>query len=426
MRPLPSGGMDVIRRKKRSLPRGVAVGVASVALLAVAAVALESLSRLNDVGVSVDRSTIVSDVVQQGNLKRSISAAGTLAPQEVHVVAATQAGIVEAIVVKPGTTVVIGSPIARMSNAELNAAVVGARSSVDMARGQLRSVQAQAQANILAQRSAYGTALAQARVDRLNYQSTQSLRRSGFIAEQTYQLAAIKATESASQAQVARSQVGVSVSEAAANIASAKAQFDGAVAQLAAKETEVDALTVRAATSGIVQSVAIDPGARVEAGTELVRIADERNLKAVLAVPEGQVLDVAIGMLVAIDTGNGTVTGHVSRIEPAAKNGSVAVDVALPQSLPAGARPDLNVDARIEIEMLRDVLSIARPAGAADDTTISLYRIDARTNVAHSVRVQFGRGSSDRIQVLSGLASGDTVIVSDTSAYNGATILRIH
>ena len=59
------------------------------------------------------------------------------------------------------------------------------------------------------------------------------------------------------------------------------------------------------------------------------------------------------------------------------------------------------------------------------ERSMQLYRVDARTNVARLARVKLGRGSSDRIEVLSGLDAGDTVIVSDTSAYNGAPTLRL-
>jgi HlyD family secretion protein len=425
MRSALIGGMDVQRARKRGLPRWAPIG--GIAVLAVAAViALKSLASLGGAGIAVDRSTVVTDVVQRGTLERSISAAGTLAPQEIHVVAATQAGIVDSVLVKPGASVLAGTPVARMSNPELDAAVVGARAAVDVARAQLRSAQSQAQAASLAQRSAYTTALAQARVDSTDFEGLQGLRRNGFVAEQTYQIASIKASESASQATLARAQIGVSASAQAADVAAAQAQLDQASAQLAAKETEVTSLLVCARTPGVVQSVAIDPGARVDAGGELARIADERDLKAVLQVPEGQVPSVALGVPVLIDTGNGVATGRVAHVAPAAENGSVAVDVSFAGSLPAGARPDLNVDGTIELQRLPDVLSIARPANATDGEATQLYRIDARTNIAHLVRVKLGRGSSDRIVVLSGLAVGDAVIVSDTAAYNGASTLRLH
>lgn len=419
-------GMDVLRTRKRGLPRWASIAGGSIALAVVLVIALKSFASLNGAGVAVDRSTIVTDVVQRGTLERSISAAGTLAPQEVHMVVATEAGIVDDVLVKPGASVLAGTPVARMSNPELDAAVVGARAAVDVARAQLRNAQAQAQAAILAQRSAYSTALAQARVDRTDLETARGLHRSGFVADQTYQIASIKAGASAAQADVARAQIGVSASAQAADVAAAQAQLDQASAQLAVKETEVSALLVRARTPGIVQSVAIDPGARVDAGGELARIADERDLKAVLQVPEGQAPSVALGMPVLVDTGNGIATGRVSRIAPAAESGSVAVDISFAGALPAGARPDLNVDGTIEQQRLPDVLSIARPAGAIDGETIQLYRIDVRTNLARLVRVKLGPGSSDRIAVVSGLAVGDAVIVSDTSAYNGASTLRLH
>jgi HlyD family secretion protein len=92
--------------------------------------------------------------------------------------------------------------------------------------------------------------------------------------------------------------------------------------------------------------------------------------------------------------------------------------------MPPGARPDLNVDGTIDLQTLHDVLSIARPAGAADDSTIGLYRIDG--SQARLVQVRLGVGSTDRIEVLDGITAGDVVIVSDTSAYGGAPLLRLH
>ncbi|HUZ49333.1 MAG TPA: efflux RND transporter periplasmic adaptor subunit [Candidatus Dormibacteraeota bacterium] len=425
MRPQAIGGMDVARTPRRRLSRRVLVPAAIALLVVACAFAVFSLAR-SDGGVTVDRAALVTSVVRRGTLERSVSAAGTLQPQEVHVVAAVQPGIIDAVFVKPGAAVFGGTPIARMSNPDLDAAVVSASSALDVARAQLRSAQAQAQAAALAQQSAYATARAQADVDAIDLTSLRSLLHSGYVAAQTYQIAAIKVTQSAAQVRVARSQIGVGAAESAAQIAAAKAQVDQAAAQLQAKQAEVAALVVRARSSGIVQSVAVDPGARVESGTELARIADQQHLKAVLQVAEGQVHDMAIGMPTRIDTGNGIANGRVARIAPAAQNGTVNVDVALTQALPPGARPDLTVDGTIDLQTLRGVLSIARPAGAADNTDAELYRLDPHGNIARLAHVRLGPGSADRIEVLSGLAAGDAVIVSDTSAYNGISTLRLH
>jgi HlyD family secretion protein len=425
MRPVSLNSMDVARAKPRGIPRGVAVALGGVVLAIGAAVALISLTRTGG-GVAVDRASVVTDTAKLGTLSRSISAAGALAPQEVHIVAAEQPGTVESVFVKPGAYVTAQTPIANLSNPDLGAAAVAARSSVDVAQADLVSAEQQAKTAALAQRWAYTSAQAQAEMDQTNFSVDQQLHRQGYIADQTYRIASIKATQSTAQFVIARSQIGVDAAEQDAKIAAAQAELAQAQAQLQAKEAEVGALIVRARTAGIVQSVAVDPGARVDAGTELARVADQHDLKAALQVPEGQVHSVNIGMPVLVDTGNGSVTGHVARIAPSAQDGSVAVDVSFTGALPAGARPDLNVDGTIELQRLRGVLSIARPAEAADNTSVSLYKVDPRTSLARQVQVRLGAGSTDRIEVLGGLAAGDEVIVSDTSAYGGAPLLRLH
>ena len=425
MRPHAIDEMDVARPKTRTLSRGAAIGLTVVLLFVAAGIALLSLTRTGG-GIVVDRASVVTDIVRRGDLDRAVAASGALAPQEVHIVAAVQPGIVEIVFVKPGADVTASTPIARLSNPELDADVISARSAVDVARADLASAQQQAQASSLAQQSAYTSARAQSEMDTTNVSGEAELHREGYIADQTYRIAQIKATQSKDQLSVAHAQIGVDAADQDAKVAAAQARLDQASALLQAKEAEVETLMVRARSSGIVQSVAIDPGARVDAGTEIARVADQHDLKAVLQVPEGQVHAVAIGMPVSVDTGNGTVMGHVARIAPSAQDGSVAVDVAFTTALPGGARPDLNVDGTIDLQTLRNVLSIARPAGAADNSVVSLYRLDPRSNQARLVLVHLGVGSTDRIQILDGISAGDIVIVSDTSAYGGAPLLRLH
>ncbi|MGB6523125.1 MAG: hypothetical protein WBE83_15270, partial [Candidatus Cybelea sp.] len=74
---------------------------------------------------------------------------------------------------------------------------------------------------------------------------------------------------------------------------------------------------------------------------------------------------------------------------------------------------------------IRNAVSIARPAGAADGSVAELFKVVAGGRSAVRVRVQFGRGSADRIAVLSGLEPGDTVIVSDMSNYIDQTALNL-
>jgi HlyD family secretion protein len=417
--------MDVVRDRKRGVPKAAYAALGVIVLIALAVWGLSSLTH-GQSGAVVDKSTLVTDSARRGTLVRSVSAQGAFAPERVRIVSATQAGVVNEIFVKPGSVVQPGTLIAQMQNPSVEAAATNARSALRVAQANLSDARAQAQAAVITQQSNLSDAQAQLQTNALQANSYAQLNRRGLVASLTYQQAVIQARKSENDVRNGRAQVNVASADALAKIAAAQAQVDQAAAQLAATQAQVDALTVRAATSGIVQSVDVDPGVSVAQNTEIARVADMQDLKAVLQVAESDVHAVAVGMPARIDTGNGIIVGRVARIAPAAQNGTVAVDVTFSRSLPPGARPDANVDGTIEIAKVPDAISIARPAGATDGSTIDVFKVVDGGSRAVRVRVRLGQGSSDRVQVLSGVAPGDTVIVSDMSTYIDQSQLRLH
>jgi multidrug efflux pump subunit AcrA (membrane-fusion protein) len=157
----------------------------------------------------------------------------------------------------------------------------------------------------------------------------------------------------------------------------------------------------------------------------LAKVVQPDHLMAALKVAETQARDVQIGQPALVDTHNGTVTGTVTRVDPAVQNGTVTVDVKLPGELPKGARPDLSVDGTVDLERLDDVLYVGRPAFGQESSTISLFKLDADGMGAVRVPVKVGRASVNSIQVLEGLHQGDTVILSDMSRNDNTDRIRL-
>ena len=192
------------------------------------------------------------------------------------------------------------------------------------------------------------------------------------------------------------------------------------------KRKQVDQLTIRAGVDGVLQEVDVEVGQRVPAGTLLAKVADPRRLKAVLQIPETQMKDVRIGLEASVDTRNGIIPGRVIRIDPAAQNGTVGVDIALLGSLPQGARPELSVDGTIQIERLADVVYVDRPVSGEPDATIGLFKIDGDGKGASRVNVKLGRASVNTIEVRDGLKVGERVILSDMSQYDSYSRIRLN
>jgi HlyD family secretion protein len=192
------------------------------------------------------------------------------------------------------------------------------------------------------------------------------------------------------------------------------------------KRKQVDQLTIRAGIDGVLQEVDVEVGQRVAAGTILAKVADPKKLKAVLQIAETQMKDVRIGLDAEVDTRNGIIPGRIIRIDPAALNGQVGVDVALLGALPQGARPELSVDGTVEIEHLNDVLHMERPTSGEPNSTIGLFKIDPDGHGAQRVNVKLGLASTSSIQVIDGLKAGDRVILSETSQYDANPRIRLN
>jgi hypothetical protein len=193
----------------------------------------------------------------------------------------------------------------------------------------------------------------------------------------------------------------------------------------AAQRQRVTAMQVVAGETGQLQVLPLELGQWVNPGMELARIAQPGRLKAVLHVPDVQAKDITIGQRAAIDTRNGIVQGHVMRTDPSSQNGTVTVEVALDTALPAGTRSDLSVDGTIEIARLSSAMYVGRPPYGDPGASVGLFRLDQGGKEAVRVRVKLGRASANAIQVLSGLAAGDRVIISDMSSWDNVSRVRI-
>jgi HlyD family secretion protein len=210
--------------------------------------------------------------------------------------------------------------------------------------------------------------------------------------------------------------LGILTSSQRSRLAALQAEVEQRRAMLDLQRQRIASLHVRAGIDGVLQQVAVQAGQRVNAGTTLARVAQPDRLKAEIRVAETQAKDITVGQRAQIDTRTGIVAGHVARIDPAASNGTVLVDLSIDGALPSGARPDLGVDATIELERLPDVVSVARPVRAQENAAGSVFRVSGDT--ATRVKVEFGRASTSSIEIRRGLKPGDQIIVSDDSSFD--------
>jgi len=415
--------MDIARpdqtRRKR-IRRAVYGGVA---VLAVGAITL-GLSKLKPAAPGVERSTVWIDTVKRGPMVRDVRGQGTLVPEDIRWIPATTQGRVEKIRLRPGTTVEASSVILDLSNPQLEQELREAELKLAAAEASLANLKVQSQNEALAQEAITANIEADYKKAVLQEEANELLAKKGIVADLVVKQSKLDADQLAARYEIAKKQLASYSESIQARLAVQQSEVEQSRAAVRLKQQQVDDLHVRAGFAGVLQVVPVDVGQQVAPGANLARVADPSRLKAELKIPETQAKDILPGQIASIDTRNGVVAGKVVRIDPSVQNGTVTVDVTMTEPLPKGARPDLSVDGTIELERLRDVLFVGRPAFGQEQSAVGLFKVQPDGN-ASRVQVKLGATSVNVVEIRSGLNAGDQVILSDMSNWDAFDRIRL-
>ncbi len=203
--------------------------------------------------------------------------------------------------------------------------------------------------------------------------------------------------------------------------ASAAAEAAAIQAQLAPPPTASAHATspVTAPVRGEVLKVVRDSAGPVAAGAALVELGDVRSLEVVVDVLSSDAAQIRTGMPVAIEGwgGDQPLAGQVARVEPSAftkisalgvEEQRVNVIVAL-ASPPTSLGDGFRVDARIFTWRGTNVLAIPGSAVFRDRGHWAVYAIDG--GKARLRRVELGHRGRLEVEVISGLAAGQQVVL---------------
>ena len=410
-------GMDVKRdpailRKKR---------IRQMALLGVGVIAIGGISvavmRLQPAAPSVPAGTVWVGAVQRGSFTREVHGAGTLVPEDLRWIPATTAGRVEDFL-QPGAKVTPGTVVLTMSNLDLQQQTESAnldwkasQAQLENLKGTMKTTQIQEEAAVADAKSQYDLAVA-------TYNSNKTLGDEGIVGLLQVQTTKAQMDQREGAYETAKKTLQTTMDTQQSQLAPAEALVNQKKSVYDQFRRQMDDLTVKSNITGLLALVAVDKGQQVAPGANLVRVVDPTKLKANVRISETTMRDLALNLPASIDTRNGIVKGHVIRIDPAAVGGTVGVDVALDEALPAGARQDMSVDGTVELEQLTNVLYVQHPAFGQENSTVTLFKLAPNEQDASRVTVKFGKASVNYIEVTSGLQAGDKVILSDMSAYD--------
>jgi HlyD family secretion protein len=417
-------GKEVARKKLIKRIALIAVVVAAIPLIT------WGLSRLKPAAPSVDRATVWIDTVKRGPMLREVRGLGTLVVEEYNWIPAQFESRVEKLNFLPGAKLQPNDVIMILKNPQMEQDVADLEAQIKQAQAVYDNLKVTLETARLAQEAITEQVQSDMNQAALQADRDQQLNKLDLKSDIDAKLSAAKWQDLKDRYVLSKKQLDINNESVKAQLENQSVAIENLREKYKLKKEQVDELTIRAGVEGTLQQLGttalpLEQGMRVQPGTILAKIAQPNRLKATLKIPETQAKDVAIGQVASIDTRNGIIPGHVTRIDPASTNGTVDVDVKL-EGHADGMRPDLSVDGTITIERLADVVYVGRPVIGQPGAKIMLFKLDPDSKEAQKVPVTLGRSSVNTIEVVDGLKVGDQVVLSDMSAQDAYNRIRLN
>jgi HlyD family secretion protein len=367
----------------------------------------------------VDRTRLSIEAVQLGTMEVKVAANGQLLSKSIEQLAARVPGRVARADIKPGAVVAVGEVLVELTNPQLVASAEEARSAWEGAMAELQAAEAELQTNLMNQEVVLTQVRFNAEKAKAKAEADESLAGAGLISDierrrSQLDLGQLRETYDieSSRLKKLRDNIQVQLSVHRSRVTQLARALDRA-------RTQAADLRVMAGISGMVQAINVEVGQQLQPGSPIGRIARQDQLYAELKVPAREATQVQAGQNVLIDTRAGTVKGIVTRVDPGVIDGTVVVDVDLQGALPAGARPQLQVEGIVYINQLPNTLYVGKPSYVNSDAAIAVYKLDPAGRYATRTTIKAGKVSLNHLQVLQGLQAGDRIITSEIGEWQG-------
>jgi HlyD family secretion protein len=412
----PIAAPSVWRRHGRALALLAALLLALALLLPAAgrllsAEATASLSQLNV--ATVERGDLVRDIAADGRIVAAVSPT-LYAPAAGLVQLRVQAGD---RVERDSVVAVIDSP--ELSNrlareqAQLAALDIDWQRARLTARRQQLDVQATVDRAVVEQR----TAAREVERSRLAYQQgayseLQVLRNEDALAQADVAL------------QRARQNLQLEPEQIRFDIEASRLARDRQQLLVADLARQVAELSLKSPVAGQVGQLLIAERASVAGDAPLLTVVDLSRLELEIKVPESFARDLAPGMPAEISGGGRQWPGELAAVSPEVVAGQVAARIRFAGAPPEGLRQNQRLSARVLLDERHDVLTLTRGPFVDSGAGRVAYRI--RGDVAERTAIEIGASSLNKVEIRSGLAAGDRVVISGTDDFHGAARVVLH
>jgi HlyD family secretion protein len=398
-------------------PRILIAAVAGVVLLIVAAAVFPAARRWFVAEKSVDAKTIRLATVSRGDLLRDISVQARVVASLSPTLFSPGQGIVS-LRTRAGSQVKQGEVLATIDSKELQAALDQAQSQLLTSRAELdrqkivarqAQLRAQQQVELLTLR----VAAAKRQLERVSTTFKEGLSNKADFetAQDNVHIAEMELAQ-------AKGELGLSRETLGFEVATREQQVLRQQSVSGELQKRVTDLTIRAPFDGMVATVAVQDRDAVAPNQAILTVVNLSSLELEIGLPEEYANETAIGTPAQISFLGREYPGRVTAISPEVINSQLVATVAFDGEQPQGLRQNQRLTTRLTFESKRNVLKVARGPFLEAEGGRAAYVVDGKSAARREIVV--GASSIGEVEIVNGLKEGETIVVSDTSAFEDA------
>ena len=373
----------------------------------------------------IERSRVLLAEVQRGDLQISVDAYGVLRSDKQTLLTALTSATVQQVLLRPGAQVSADSVILQLSNPELLQDVEAAAMALSQEEANLKRLKLAHQRERLAELSVQAELDGNLQMVSLRRNAEQQLVADGVVSSLVYQTTLLQQQQMQQRLDLQQQRLEQLDEVIEQSEIIQQEQINQSRARYLTMQQRAERLTVRAGMDGVLQRLPVELGQSVMAGQELALVGSDQDLLALVRVSQSRAEQLQIGQAAQINTRRERVAAVVTRITPEVREGTIEVELAFTEGVPASARPELNIDAQIFTAQLTDTLYMERPVNIQSHSTARLFKLtdDGRTLAATSL--QFGDDAGRFLQITSGAQQGDTFVLSDMTNFRDTELIQL-
>jgi HlyD family secretion protein len=365
----------------------------------------------------VDRADLQLVKVHSGPMVCRVGGLGMLVPEDVRWMTAGTAGHVDAVYLRPGAHVKPDTVILQLSNPDLERQAVDAELAMKKSEAELANLRVQLQAQLLNQKALEAQLESDATEANLQADKDESLYKMQVGTAMNAKISRARSDSLATRLKIERDKLGIAEEARQAQLTAKQAEVAQMQALYELRNRQKLGLQVRAGMDGILEQVSVGVGQQIGPETILAKVTNSSRLMARIRVPEAQAAQIDLNQPATISLRDLAVPARVVHIDPNVQDGAINIDLKFSGPQPREARADLSISGSIETLKIPLTTYVKWPLKSHADEPLSLYRISPDGREVQRVQVVLGKSSDDSVQIALGLAPGDQIIVSDTSAW---------